>query len=217
MSYILDALKKAEQKRRQETAPTLLTAPYSTDKRTKGRSRVLYLLVAALLLNAGFLFLWLHPWRSQEPPRNAPPALPQQAPVQQSVPALPAPAVAQKEKESGAKPLKGGREQERAASEKAERKKTARERSVNPPFPAPAAEKKVLAFGELPVSVQQSLPALQISGHFYSSTPSSRIVSINGRTVREGQEAAEGVIVERITPDGVILSFQGYRFHQGVF
>lgn len=205
MSYILEALKKAEQKRQQETAPTLLTVPPAAEMRTEGRPWRTYLLLAALLLNAGFLLWWLYPWHQPAPPRSAPTALPQQArqePVRQPVPLPPAPA-APMVRDSGAVSHEWQRERE-----------TAQEGAGSPP---PAAEKKVLAFGELPPSVQQSLPVLQIAGHFYSSSPSSRIVSINGRTVREGQEAAGGVTVERITPDGVILSFQGYRFYREVF
>ncbi|MFO0754792.1 MAG: general secretion pathway protein GspB [Thermodesulfovibrionales bacterium] len=203
MSYILDALKKAEQKRQQETAPTLLTVPYTAAARPKGRPWRTYLLAAALLLNAAFLLWWLRPWQQPQHSRKAPAALSPQAPAQQPVPLPPAPTV-HGARDSSAVPEHEQREQD-----------TLRERPVSPP--APAAETKILPFGELPPSVQQSLPALQIAGHFYSASPSSRIVSINGRTVREGEEAAEGVTVERITPDGVILSFRGYRFHRGVF
>ncbi len=51
----------------------------------------------------------------------------------------------------------------------------------------------------------------------YSEKPAERMVNINGRTTREGQEVSDGLKLEEITPDGAIFSFKGYRFQKGVF
>ncbi len=66
MSFILDALKKLEQKRHRSTVPNLLTIHSSPKEKPKKRSAWVYLLAAALLLNAGILMIWLHPWRSEK-------------------------------------------------------------------------------------------------------------------------------------------------------
>ena len=59
MSYILDALKKAEKERKQGTLPDMLTVQDIVAEKPK-KSRVsVYFLAAALVLNAGILVWWL--------------------------------------------------------------------------------------------------------------------------------------------------------------
>jgi len=65
MSFILDALKKLEQKRREGSVPDLLTTHTGGSERPQKRPIWPYLLVAALLLNAGILTVWLQPWKSK--------------------------------------------------------------------------------------------------------------------------------------------------------
>ncbi len=67
MSFILDALKKLEQKRHRGTVPDLLTVHEPAPQESKKRLVWPYLLLAALLLNAAILTLWLGPWRSEKP------------------------------------------------------------------------------------------------------------------------------------------------------
>jgi general secretion pathway protein B len=76
-------------------------------------------------------------------------------------------------------------------------------------------EPKVPGIHELPVNVQQSLPAIHISAHIYSENPETRMTIINDKTLREGQSVAPGLVLEEITRNGVILRFQGQRFHLG--
>ena len=45
----------------------------------------------------------------------------------------------------------------------------------------------------------------------YSDAPADRMVFINGRKYLEGQSIDDKIVVERITPDGAILSSQGQR------
>lgn len=59
MSFILDALKNLEQKRHQESVPDLTTIHFSAHYGQKKKSPWLYVLAAALLLNAGILGVWL--------------------------------------------------------------------------------------------------------------------------------------------------------------
>jgi hypothetical protein len=41
------------------------------------------------------------------------------------------------------------------------------------------------------------------------------MVRINGQTLREGQYISEGLKVEEIKPDGVILNYKNYRLQIG--
>jgi general secretion pathway protein B len=87
MSYILDALRRADQQRQRHAAPTLLTLQPSAVVRKRPASLV-YILLAAILIGAGIVIGWLRPWQTPpaarteavvvKPVESAPP---QQAPA----------------------------------------------------------------------------------------------------------------------------------------
>ena len=69
---------------------------------------------------------------------------------------------------------------------------------------------------ELPVAIQQEIPAMTVQLHAYASNPSERLVSINSIRLREGESLMLGLKLEQITPDGMIFSYKGYRFQRGI-
>jgi general secretion pathway protein B len=79
----------------------------------------------------------------------------------------------------------------------------------------PAPERAPMTLAELPPSVQQELPKLAILFHLYSGNPRDRLVGINDRMLREGDAVEPGLVLEQITPDGMILTYKGYRFQRG--
>ena len=79
-----------------------------------------------------------------------------------------------------------------------------------------ASGQAVIEMGDLPVQVLQTLPAMAISFHAYSNTSDGRLVGINNRIRREGDTIAPGLLLEQITPEGMIFGYQGYRFRRGV-
>jgi general secretion pathway protein B len=90
-----------------------------------------------------------------------------------------------------------------------------------PPYPVPAASEpeetppadgRVLDLAELPATISAELPNLLVSGHVWSEEPSMRLLSVNDRLLREGGEAAPGVRLQEITPEGAVLVFKGWRF-----
>jgi len=56
------------------------------------------------------------------------------------------------------------------------------------------------------------LPPLHLDFHGYDASPTRRFVMINMHRMHEGDSAPEGVRVESITPDGVILSRSGSKY-----
>jgi general secretion pathway protein B len=76
----------------------------------------------------------------------------------------------------------------------------------------PPGENRIYGSEDLPPSIQQSLPPITISVSLYSDEPDSRMAKINGAMIREGEYLTTGLRVEEITPDGVIFSYQNYRF-----
>lgn len=75
----------------------------------------------------------------------------------------------------------------------------------------------VLHFIQLPRAIQQALPEFNVAAHVYSPQSTSRLVSINGRILREGQTLLPGLKVDEITADGIIFSYQNYLFKVPVF
>ena len=75
---------------------------------------------------------------------------------------------------------------------------------------------KVLSIKELPAAIKGSLPELKMTVHSYNEQPQSRFVVMNNNTIREGQSINADLKVEQITPNGVILNYQGHRFVLGI-
>ena len=225
MSYILDALRKSDQQRRQGVAPTLSSAQIQDEENPRPKFFWLILTAFALLL-AGILIGWWRPWQTPQPPaaapvaarQEAPPAVPPPAPVQTVIaPApRPAPAPALAAPAAADPPVRAS-----ATLSPPAPKPAAAEPAVAPaPPPAEAAqtgsETKAVARNELPPALQQELPKMVVALHAYSSKPKSRLVSINDQLLHEGESLSPGLVLEQITPDGMVFSFRGYRFRQGV-
>jgi len=81
----------------------------------------------------------------------------------------------------------------------------------------PAEKQDIPAISQLPANLQASIPAINIAGHIYADAPGGRMVMINGRIAHEGDAVASGLVLDAITPDGVILKFKETRFHMSVF
>ena len=75
MSFILDALKKLEQKQQQGSIPDLMTVHDREPDKPKKRALLPYLVLAALLLNAALFIIWLSPWESENSEIKIQPAL----------------------------------------------------------------------------------------------------------------------------------------------
>jgi hypothetical protein len=63
---------------------------------------------------------------------------------------------------------------------------------------------------ELSDSLKNALPPIHMTSHLYRGN--SRLVSINGRIMSGGVNMGEGLVLEEITSEGVIMSFRGQRF-----
>lgn len=86
-----------------------------------------------------------------------------------------------------------------------------------PPAPAaPVAEAPILRLAELPESTRRELPKLAISGSVYSDDPASRFVMVNGEVVREGAKLGADLMLEQIRPRELVLRFKGQRYRQPV-
>lgn len=73
-------------------------------------------------------------------------------------------------------------------------------------------ESGLMLYRDLAVTNGANLPELRLDMHVYDPKPQARFALINMRKVTEGQMVGDGVKVEAITPDGVVLSHNGTRF-----
>lgn len=77
----------------------------------------------------------------------------------------------------------------------------------SPPPAAPMAQNT----GNLPGTkdLQEVIQGMEISIHLYSDTPANRMIFINGRKYIEGDRIEGLYLIESITPEGAVLSYRG--------
>lgn len=69
----------------------------------------------------------------------------------------------------------------------------------------------------LPPVVRDRLPPRKISILSYSKIAGSRFIRLNGEKMWEGEEQANGLLVEEILQHGVIFRFDGHRFFHSMY
>jgi len=75
---------------------------------------------------------------------------------------------------------------------------------------------KIVALTELPLTIQQEIPTMTISGYAYSNIPKERIVGINDHLYQEGDYLAPGLRLEEIVADGLVFSYKKYLFRHSL-
>ncbi len=214
MSFILDALKKSEAERNRKSGPVLMDMRIAPAR----RHLPVWVWVIAIVLLANLALLGYALLRSggrQAPvaaPVAAAPAPVNAIPAVLPPPVLPPPATepARNRDLPAAAPATGGLVMQSNAV-------VSPNNPVAPPISAAAAAPAVAPPANLPSDDDLrasgvTLPELHLSLHVYDDNPANRFVLLNSSRLREGQETAEGVRVERIDPAGVVLSWRGRQF-----
>jgi general secretion pathway protein B len=246
VSYLLEALKRLEEKRQGASSSDLLTIQVSA-KQKSGQKRLLwpYILSLALIANAGVAAWWI--FAKHDTPHQI----------------LPTPSVAQKHvgysdkvntantqatsNEKQAASREGSKVVPNKPSEKTPSPATARtpDKTQVPGSANGSSSPPVVKVAQAPVkprsmtsqevspatkgpllvpvasangteAAKEALPDLKVSLHSYSPDPSARLVRINDKTVKEGESLSPDIKVESITPDGVIVIHQGRRHNLSV-
>ncbi|WP_313080915.1 general secretion pathway protein GspB [Pulveribacter sp.] len=229
MSYILDALRRAQAERNRGGVPDLHTpaaAPAELPATARGAGVPWLPLALLLALGLGAAGWWLGratTATATTPPPAAPagaagataaPVTPAAPPVALSAPPpleLPSPPPV-------APPATPKPAPQRAAAPAPKAAPTERARSPAPapaaaaPTEAPRAAGTVFAQADLPQAVRSQLPTLQLAGITYSSNPQHRMAIVNGQVLHEGDQAAPGLVLERIEQARTVWAFKGYRY-----
>jgi general secretion pathway protein B len=77
--------------------------------------------------------------------------------------------------------------------------------------PATAVRDVLPLWMQMPAEWRDAVPDLSINLMAYSQDPSERLVYIKGHRYTEGELVEGKLTIEKITPEGVILSYQGRR------
>lgn len=207
MSYILEALKKAQAERTRGAVPGMDAQPVPTIAVQTPISMQIWIITVLVLLLLCAVVYWQGSWLrsdagspadvAQAPEAVAPPAPVAVAP---SAPkALTASEPASTPAPAPAKPLRKLGERAPGASAPA----------AVPPAPAP---ERIALLQELPAKIQREIPTLAINGYIYASNPADRSVLINNRLRREGDTLADGFVLEKLLPREMVLNYRGYRY-----
>lgn len=239
MSYILDALKKADAERERSPVPGLHAHDgYGIADRRDGPPWRAIAIGTVALLVAVLAWLW---WGRAEPAAPAPLATTAPAPLADArLPAEPPPPRPAATAAPVPLPLADGRAAAPAAppalpaapptalpTAPPPRATVAVPPATPPTVPAvatataparpPAADAapaRVPTRNELPADLRAALPQVNVSGAVYAPQASGRLLFANGLVLREGDAIADGLTVERIGPTSSVLVYRGQRFEQ---
>ena len=227
MSFILDALKKSENERQRHRGPSLVDVPQR--RPAAERPWWVFGLAALLVLNlAVFVFVLL---RQHAPPTQptAASTLPSAAisPPLTSAPAVMSPPpIARRDATVRSLAEEAGVAEELDAELPLEPDLSAAANIPGrPPIvspiqgptvapvrtPPPVYEETLPTLNDVIASGTQ-LPPLHLDIHVYANNPSDRFVFLNMKKYREGDTTNEGLLVEAIRRDDVVLNHQGKRF-----
>ncbi len=244
MSYILDALKKLERERKRGKVPSILTGEELKIKEKKRFMIWPYLLIFALLLNAG-LFIWWMPWKKEEIRGGN---IDKSSAFNKTITSSEKPdiesVIAEEDEKSEKLTRKKGKKSDDSSTKSAFYKNNLEEGTIsgkaksrkifakssnneakeskNPvdssvySSVSPPIKNKIYNLDELPLQIKQQLPNLKITISLYSDDPTTRMAQINNIMLREGQYLVEGLKLEKINPRDLIFNYKDYRFRIGL-
>jgi general secretion pathway protein B len=77
---------------------------------------------------------------------------------------------------------------------------------------AAVPERPVSNYTDLPENIRRELPQLVIGGAMYSQTPANRMLILNGQVFHEGDKVAGELVLEQIKLKSAVLAYKGYRY-----
>ena len=239
MSYILEALKKAQAERQLGNAPTIhAPAPsYAAPRAGQGvQRRYLALGVGVVVVAAAVALLWPRP--ASEPPVRlatvtppaavpvtAPATVPVTAPVATPAPPAavipapapviqpaPAPAPVAETRPVRVKPAPAPVVPAASSSPQP----SPQQREAAPAAPAvaaqPVGDDQLRTLQQLPDTLQREIPKVAFGGYIYSPTPGESLLLVDKMLRREGEEVAPGLVLERLTPKAAVMNYRGTRY-----
>ncbi|MCK4502523.1 MAG: general secretion pathway protein GspB [Desulfuromonadales bacterium] len=187
MSFILEALKKSENKRRGKSGQSSPTIHELVSPR-RGKSRGWVVAVVLLLAVNSAILLWFYGTNTQVRTTKV-----ELSPLVSATTVIrkptPVAVVVEKKRSPDVSPV------------------------VNTALPVLRSESKIYSISQLPGAIKNRLPTMKMALHaFNRENSNASLVQLNDRILREGDEVASHLVLEQITADGVVLHYDGYRF-----
>jgi general secretion pathway protein B len=216
MSYILDALQRAEAERARGAVPTLSARPLAGSPPpsrlgTRQRLVLTFAIVFFVVLGVAAAGWWV--WRSA-PTRDvvtvvsapaAPavqatlPAPPRAKPISPPPVVLPNPTPAREVVAVTAPPV----------PPKTKASVVVKAAEPSPAVPTPA---QAPLLSELPEATRRQIPSMAITGAVYSENPAQRLLLVNGQVLSQGSQVAPDLTVVEIHANNSEFNFRGTRF-----
>jgi general secretion pathway protein B len=223
MSYILDALRRADAERERGEVPGLHTQQFGVlpdDDEAPRRPRLLIATIVVLVLALAAVLAWNFLGGETAPktvvvqaqvalppmPATLAPVLPpaaSQAPIVAPAPAPSMlPASAAKETVATRTPGKAQVRREAPAASSAV-------------SASASASDRIYTQAELPEAIRRELPKIAFGGASYSGDKASRMVILNGQVFHEGDTVAAGLVLKQVKQKGAVLAYKGYSYELG--
>ena len=190
MSYILDALQRADTERERSATPGLRTRhtlPTHVAWVDNANKRWGWLAAASLLTLVLLGIGWLWQGGARQPATMNPPA----PAISVSVP----PPTRQKPASAIVNPLPSAPEIKAVALPQLK-----------------TSTHNIPLLGELPESTRNQIPKITITGSVYSNTPSQRLLLVNNQVLAQGSLVAPELTLEEIHTNSSVFSHRGTRF-----
>jgi general secretion pathway protein B len=209
MSYILDALRRAESERARGQVPGLHDQPALPASTSARRAGPVWILVSALglALVLAALALW---WTRRPAPPAPRAAVVAPAAMVQPVAPVTAPVTAPVAAPVTAAPT-GTAAPLLPQVVSAPTPALPASATVAPAAAAPMQQASITRLAELPPDQRREWPNLVLGGSVWSESAANRFVIVNGQLLHEGEAVAPGLIVERIGPKAVVLRWRDRR------
>lgn len=213
MSFILDALKKSENSRLRQDHPAIFDAQAAAIRR-QGLPRWGIALIVLLALN--LLILAYALWRPSESPQGmaaepaevAPPSPLGTASAEAlsaSGPSTSASSLTTSQPRRSAPAVISPASVAPRGASQATLMRVAPAAALGDETPALPSRDDLLAAGA-------AIPEANLNMHVYDANPAMRFVLLNGQRLREGEVSREGLRVEQILPESVLLNAGGNSF-----
>jgi general secretion pathway protein B len=216
MSYILEALKKADQERTLGSVPDLET-PHWGARRAARNYRWLWIVGALLLVNGVLLAFLLGRGTDDDESRVVAPSAHSSEP-QPVVPVTPVPGAGTTivtRPRDVIQPLPAPVQPPRVTQAAGPLPAETTPPATSAAAPQPAARPRqqgVQLWSDLPLEFRSSFSLPHIDVHVYAEQPARRFILVDLQKYREGDTLNSGAVIEEILPHGLQLYYQGTRF-----
>ncbi len=193
MSYILDALNKSEEEKKQHRTPGLNTIHQKSANRSQVRRLWLIVASSVVIINLAGLIIWFVFLVEAPKATDAKVSL---TPKPQTI-------------------IRQARPNNNGALSLETRASRPEPALIGSTLSRPARKQltpQTYHFQDsLSRQIKQEISAIRFSSHIFANDASLRMVVINGQSLREGSRFGSGLLLKTVTEEGVVIAYQNHE------